>query len=376
MSQPEYQEETKPTEDAGFTIDEQTTSAPAEEPRSGRLFIGKIPFEAHEDEVRSLFEEIGPLSDVFLRRGFGFITYEDPAHAQKAVDTLHGTQMQHMRLVVEWPGQKPAGREERPRREADPCRLFIGKLSHSLNEDDFRAHFATIGEVTQADLKRGYGFVSYTNEEDAARAVADLNGSNLDGSNIVVEKAGGGRAKRDNSSRVFIGRLPFEATENSIREVMSEAGTITQLDMKRGFAFLQYENAEAAERAIRELDGRDMGDMQIVVQQAGQSSRGGRGGGRGGYGGGRGGDRGGYGGGRGGYGGGRGGYGGGRGGDRGGYSRGGDRGYGGGRGYGGDRGGDRYSRDDRSGGDSYSRGGRGGRVDYGRSREGRSDPMY
>jgi RNA recognition motif-containing protein len=87
----------------------------------------------------------------------------------------------------------------------------------------------------------------------------------------------------------------------------------------RGFAFVELAEAAAADAAMRQLDGRNLGGRPLRVNEA--TSRpagggGGGGGGRGGYGGG-GGGRGGYGGGgggggRGGYGGGGGGYGGGR----------------------------------------------------------------
>ena len=64
---------------------------------SKRLFVGNLPFSATDDEVRELFEGIGPVSDVVLisdretgrPRGFGFVEMDDE-HAEKAIETLDG----------------------------------------------------------------------------------------------------------------------------------------------------------------------------------------------------------------------------------------------------------------------------------------------
>lgn len=164
----------------------------------------------------------------------------------------------------------------------------------------------------------------------------------------------------DVSQRIYVGNLPFSATEEEVSEVFSQYGEVISCSLlidretgrPRGFGFVEMED-DAAKQAISALDGKDFGGRQLRVNEAqpreqGRGPRGGGGGfdGGGGYGGG-GGGRGGYGGGdRGGYGGGGGGGRGGYGGDRGGFGGGGS--YGGGGGYGGGRS-DRGGRGDRGG---------------------------
>lgn len=161
------------------------------------------------------------------------------------------------------------------------------------------------------------------------------------------------------SQRIYVGNLPFSATEEEVSDLFAQYGEVIACNLlidretgrPRGFGFVEMED-EAAKQAIAALDGRDFGGRQLRVNEAQprEQGRGPRGGG--GFGGGRGG--GGYGGGGGGYGGGggRGGYGGG---DRGGF---GDRG-----GYGGDRGGG-YGGGGYGGGGGRDRGGRGDRGGY------------
>ena len=128
--------------------------------------------------------------------------------------------------------------------------------------------------------------------------------------------------------KLYIGNLPFSATDEQLNEWFSQVGVTPSAvnlirdrftGQSRGFAFVEVTNDEDADRAVTSLNGQNFGGRNLVVNEARpQAERGGSGGGggRGGYGGGRGGSGGG-GGGRGGHGG-----GGGRGGDRGGGDRG------------------------------------------------------
>jgi cold-inducible RNA-binding protein len=119
--------------------------------------------------------------------------------------------------------------------------------------------------------------------------------------------------------KLYIGNLPFSATEDQLHEWFSQVGVTPSgvnlirdrfTGQSRGFAFVEVTNDEDADRAVNSLNGQNFGGRNLVVNEARpQAERGGGGGGRGGYGGGRGGHGGGHGG--------RGGGGGGRGGDRG-----------------------------------------------------------
>ncbi len=91
--------------------------------------------------------------------------------------------------------------EERARmpREAVtvPCRLFVGGLSWDTTETVLRELFSQFGHITDAVIltdrgtgkSRGFGFVTFGNRKDGAKAVEDLNGYELDGRNIVVNVA-------------------------------------------------------------------------------------------------------------------------------------------------------------------------------------------
>jgi cold-inducible RNA-binding protein len=76
-------------------------------------------------------------------------------------------------------------------------KLFIGSLSFSTSSERLREAFARIGTVESASVvtdrdtgrSRGFGFVEMATTEEANDAVAQLNGTELDGRRIKVEVA-------------------------------------------------------------------------------------------------------------------------------------------------------------------------------------------
>ena len=94
-------------------------------------------------------------------------------------------------------------------------------------------------------------------------------------------------------NRLFVGNLPFDATESQIRDLIAGGGrNVTSVKMvtdrdtgrPRGFAFVDVDTDEAAQAAITELNGKDFGGRALVVNEA--QEKGGAGGGGGKFGGG------------------------------------------------------------------------------------------
>ena len=86
------------------------------------------------------------------------------------------------------------------------------------------------------------------------------------------------------SKRVYVGNIPFSATEDDLRDAFAAYGMVSGVDVimdretgrPRGFAFVEMEDAAAADAAIQALDGSDMGGRNLRVNEA-QERRGGGG---------------------------------------------------------------------------------------------------
>ena len=87
-------------------------------------------------------------------------------------------------------------------------KLFVGSLAWATTDDSLQAFFSQAGTVTSARVitdratgrSKGFGFVEMSSDEEAQKAVAELNGKDLDGRTIVVNEARP-MEPRDNSSR-------------------------------------------------------------------------------------------------------------------------------------------------------------------------------
>ncbi len=76
-------------------------------------------------------------------------------------------------------------------------KLFVGSIAWATTEEALKEFFAQVGEVVEAKIiidrqtgrSKGFGFVTMATEEGAQKAVAELNGKELDGREIKVSKA-------------------------------------------------------------------------------------------------------------------------------------------------------------------------------------------
>jgi RNA recognition motif-containing protein len=76
-------------------------------------------------------------------------------------------------------------------------KLFVGGLSWDTTEDGLRAAFEQFGELQdvkvvtdrETNRSRGFGFVTFANDNDATQAVEELDGQPIDGRNVTVNEA-------------------------------------------------------------------------------------------------------------------------------------------------------------------------------------------
>ncbi len=75
--------------------------------------------------------------------------------------------------------------------------LFIGNMSFQTTEDELRSIFEPYGEITRIQVMtdrdtgraRGFAFVELADDEQAAKAITELNGKELDGRALNVNEA-------------------------------------------------------------------------------------------------------------------------------------------------------------------------------------------
>ncbi|XP_008476204.1 sex-lethal homolog isoform X4 [Diaphorina citri] len=148
--------------------------------------------------------------------------------------------------------------------------LIINYLPQTMTEKELFSMFVTIGPVESCrvmkDNKTGYsygfGFVNYSKEEDAAKAIQQLNGLQVQNKKLKVSYA---RPSGDDikETNLYVTNLPRTITEDQLEHMFSPYGRIVQKNilkdkitgMPRGVAFVRYDKKDEAQNAIDGLNG-------------------------------------------------------------------------------------------------------------------------
>jgi RNA recognition motif-containing protein len=77
-------------------------------------------------------------------------------------------------------------------------------------------------------------------------------------------------------TKLYVGNLPYEFTEDDLRSLFSDAGTVTSVSLikdrdtgrSKGFAFVEMSSQTEAEQAKKNLDGKTVGHREIKVNKA------------------------------------------------------------------------------------------------------------
>ena len=185
--------------------------------------------------------------------------------------------------------------------------VFVKGLPFTSTEESVKAAFEGYGTITEFDLPkfedsgrlRGVARITFASPAEA-NAACELNNSDFEGRSISVEiarpsfkafNAGGGGSNAEPTNTVFLGNLPYDVDEDTLRSAFGACGEITRVRIAtdretgapRGFGHLEFSDVEGAKAAVA-LAGTPLNGRPVRVDFAAERdpNSGGGGGGRGG----------------------------------------------------------------------------------------------
>nr|KAF6324944.1 hypothetical protein mMyoMyo1_008384 [Myotis myotis] len=129
-----------------------------------KLFIGNLPREATEQEIRTLFEQYGKVLECDIIKNYGFVHIEDKTAAEDAIRNLHHYKLHGVNINVEASKNK----------SKTSTKLHVGNISPTCTNKELRAKFEEYGPVIECDIVKDYAFVHMERAEDAVEAIRGL----------------------------------------------------------------------------------------------------------------------------------------------------------------------------------------------------------
>jgi polyadenylate-binding protein len=162
------------------------------------LYIKNIPKKFTNEELKSMFSGFGEITSAVVikestdakeNKGFGFVCFNKPEDAKNAEDKLNNTKLEGQTLFIcqakSKLEHKKQLKEERFRTYKD-CNLYVKHLPEDVTDEKLKTAFDEFGKVVSArvmvnktldqDMKpiiisRKYGFVCFSNKEEAKKAI-------------------------------------------------------------------------------------------------------------------------------------------------------------------------------------------------------------
>ncbi|KAK1308224.1 Heterogeneous nuclear ribonucleoprotein 1 [Acorus calamus] len=304
-----------------------------------KLVVLGIPWDVDTEGLRQYMSKFGELEDCIVMkertsgrsRGFGYVTFASAEDAKTALASEHMLGSRNLEVKIATP------KEEMRTSTKKATRIFVARIPHSVTEEMFRSHFEAYGEITDLYMPkdqgtkghRGIGFITFDSADSVDTLMTETH--ELEGSTVVVDRAtpkeedtrqprrgmqGGygayndyitaatryaalgaptlydhpgsayGRVSgptRGMGKKIFVGRLPQEASAEDLRQYFGRFGRITDVYVPkdprrqghRGFGFVTFAEDGVADRVSRrthEILGQEVAiDSATPLDDAGAS---------------------------------------------------------------------------------------------------------
>ena len=264
-------------------------------PEPVKLFVASLSYDTTQETLRAAFSAFGNVREASIAmdrstnksRGFGFISFDDEAEAEAAMQGLNGQTIDGRRISVNVSTNDPAARQKQAAAPASVAKVFVGNMSFETTEATLLEAFAKYGTIREGSIitdketgkSRGFAFVTFEDMASAEMAIAGMNKVQLDERELTVRMSTPAGSRKDgagpaqSAAKLFIGGLSFDTTQETLDTAFGNFGTVTdshiavdkETGKPRGFGFVTFFDRAQAEAAIAGMHGKSVDGRALRV---------------------------------------------------------------------------------------------------------------
>uniref|UniRef100_A0A3P8P9Z1 Polyadenylate-binding protein n=1 Tax=Astatotilapia calliptera TaxID=8154 RepID=A0A3P8P9Z1_ASTCA len=262
------------------------------------LYVGDLHPDVTEAMLYEKFSPAGPIlsirvcRDMITRRslGYAYVNFQQPADGKKCgTDRLHFEHVPIIKSRRKWKPLRIMWSQRDPSlRKSGVGNIFIKNLDKSIDNKALYDTFSAFGNILSCKVvcdengSKGYGFVHFETHEAAERAIEKMNGMLLNDRKVFVgrfksrkerEAELGARARE--FTNVYIKNFGEDMDDEKLKELFSKYGPALSIRVmtdesgkSKGFGFVSFERHEDAQKAVDEMNGKELNGRQVYVGRA------------------------------------------------------------------------------------------------------------
>ncbi|XP_048666681.1 polyadenylate-binding protein 1-like [Marmota marmota marmota] len=254
------------------------------------LYVGDLHPDVNEAMLYETFSPAGPIlsirvcRDVATRRslGYAYINFQQPADAERALDTMNFELIKGQPIRIMWSQRDPG------LRRSGVGNIFIKNLEDSIDNKALYDTFSTFGNILSCKVvcdehgSRGFGFVHFETHEAAQQAISTMNGMLLNDRKVFVghfksrrEREAELGARALEFTNIYVKNLHVDTDEQALQDLFSQFGKMLSVKVmrdnsghSRGFGFVNFEKHEEAQKAVDQMNGKEVSGLLLYVGRA------------------------------------------------------------------------------------------------------------
>ncbi|ODV80339.1 polyadenylate-binding protein [Suhomyces tanzawaensis NRRL Y-17324] len=258
---------------------------------SASLYVGELNVSVNEATLFEIFSPIGQVASIRVCRdavskkslGYAYVNFHKLDDGEKAIEDLNYSLIEGRPCRIMWSQRDPS-----LRRNGDG-NIYIKNLHPAIDNKALHDTFSAFGKILSCKvatddmgLSKCFGFVHYETAEAAEAAIENVNGMLLNDREVYVGKH---ISKQDRESKfeemkanftnIYIKNIPLDFSEESFKALFQPYGAITSSYLEKdaegnskGFGFINFEDHEAAVKAVDELNDKEINGQKIYVGRA------------------------------------------------------------------------------------------------------------